>query len=158
MNNQHVPVTGGCLCGAVRYESKEAPIRGYICHCSMCRKNCGGLFGATVRFPGAAFRLSKGEPKSFHATKLATRCFCRDCGTPVAFFYAGNPDVWIYIGSLDFPEDWPLAADASWGPSEHVYVDEKIAWYEIADGLQQRMSASAPLRSAAQVFIDTQQP
>jgi hypothetical protein len=61
MTIQHVPVTGGCLCGAVRYESKEPPIRGYICHCTMCRRNYGSFFGATVRFPGSAFKLTKGE-------------------------------------------------------------------------------------------------
>src|SRR5215470_9637360 len=101
----HVPVTGGCLCGAVRYESREPPIRGYLCHCTMCRTNCGGFFGATVRFPGAAFGLTKGELKPYAATKFARRCFCADCGAPVAYFYAGNPDVWIYVGSLDHPED-----------------------------------------------------
>jgi hypothetical protein len=61
-------------------------------------------------------------------------------GGPVAYFNAGNPDVWIYVGSLDHPEDWPMTKDASWGLTEHVYVDEKIPWYEISDGLPQRTS------------------
>src|SRR5262245_18585152 len=52
MANQHFPVTGGCLCGAVRYESKEPPTEGYYCHCTMCRKHYGGLFAAAVRIPG----------------------------------------------------------------------------------------------------------
>jgi hypothetical protein len=150
---QRVPVMGGCLCGAVRYESKESPIRGYICHCTMCRRNCGGFFGATVRFPGSAFILTKGEPKPYAASKFAKRCFCADCGAPVAYFYAGNPDVWIYVGSLDHPEDWPMTKDASWGPTEHVFVDEKIAWCEIDDGLPQLTSASKTLLSAAQAYV-----
>jgi hypothetical protein len=152
---QRVPVTGGCLCGAVRYESKKSPIRGYICHCTMCRRNCGGFFGATVRFPGAAFILTKGELKPYAASKFAKRCFCSDCGAPVAYFYAGNPDVWIYVGSLDHPEDWPMTKDASWGPTEHVYVDKKIAWYEIGDGLPQLTSASKTLLLAAQAYVDS---
>lgn len=155
MTMQHVPVTGGCLCGAVRYKSEESPIHGYICHCTMCRKNCGGFFGATVRFPGSAFELTKGELKAYAATKFAKRCFCADCGTPVAYFYAGNPDVWIYVGSLDHPEDWPMTKDASWGLSEHVYIDEKIPWYEIGDGLPQRTSTSKTLLSAAQAYVDS---
>jgi hypothetical protein len=154
MTIQHIPVAGGCLCGAVRYESKEPPIRGYICHCTMCRKNYGGFFGATVRFPGSAFELTKGELKSHAASKFAKRCFCADCGTPVAYFYAGNSDVWIYVGSLDHPEEWPMTKEASWGPSEHVYVDEKIPWYEISDGLPQRTSASKTLLSAAVAYVD----
>ncbi len=158
MTIEHVPVTGGCLCGAVRYESKEPPIRGYICHCTMCRRNYGSFFGATVRFPGSAFKLTKGELRPYAATKFAKRCFCVDCGTPVAYFYAGNPDVWIYVGSLDHPEDWPMTKDASWGLSEHVFVDEKIAWYEISDGLPQRTSASKTLLPAAQTYVNSLRP
>jgi hypothetical protein len=37
--NQSVPVTGGCLCGVVRYESTAPPDRGTYCHCTMCQKN-----------------------------------------------------------------------------------------------------------------------
>ena len=157
MSVPHVPVTGGCLCGAVRYESKQAPIRGYICHCTMCRRNYG-LFGATLRFPGPAFKVTQGALKSYGASKYAKRCFCADCGTPVAYFYAGNPDVWISIGSLDHPEDWPVTKDASWGPSEHVYVDEKIPWYEIGDGLPQLTSASKMLLTAARTYVHSMQP
>ena len=64
MTSRHIPITGGCLCGAVRYESRDPPSRGYICHCAMCRRNCGGPFGATLRFPGSAFELTKGELKA----------------------------------------------------------------------------------------------
>jgi hypothetical protein len=154
MSMPHVPITGGCLCGAVRYESKKPPMHGYICHCTMCRRNVGGIFGATLRFPGSAFKLTKGGLKAFAASEFAKRCFCTDCGAPVAYFYAGNPDVWIYVGSLDHPEDWPMTKDASWGISEHVYVDEKIPWYEIGDGLAQLTSASKTLLSAAQAYVE----
>ena len=154
MITPRVPITGGCLCGGVRYESREPPTRGYICHCTMCRRNYGGFFGATMRFPGSAFALTQGALKSYAATKYAQRCFCAECGTPVAYFYAGNPDVWIYIGSLDHPQDWPMTKDASWGPTEHVYVDEKIPWYEIGDGLPQLTSARKLLLSAAKAHVD----
>jgi hypothetical protein len=98
--------------------------------------------------------LTKGGLKAFAASEFAKRCFCTDCGAPVAYFYAGNPDVWIYVGSLDHPEDWPMTKDASWGISEHVYVDEKIPWYEIGDGLAQLASASKTLLSAAQAYVE----
>jgi hypothetical protein len=140
MNNQHVPVTGGCLCGAVRYESKAPPTQGYYCHCTICQRNYGGLFSVTLRVPGASFRLTKGELKFYHATGFARRGFCADCGSPVAFFADGVADVWIKVGSLDHPEDWPLTKDAVWGPSAHWHTDTKIPWYEISDGLSQPTS------------------
>ena len=106
----------------------------------------------------SAFKLTKGELKAYAATEFAKRCFCADCGAPVAYFYAGNPDVWIYVGSLDHPEDWPMTKDASWGPTDHVYVDEKIPWYEIGDGLPQRTSASKSLLTAAQTHVHSTRP
>jgi len=150
MTSCHVPVTGGCLCGAVRYESKEAPTQGYYCHCTICRKSYGGLFSATVTFSGAGFAFTKGELKYYRATRFGRRGFCADCGSPVAFFYEGNPNVWIKIGSLDHPEDWPMTSDASWGSSSHAHVDTKIPWYEIADGLPQATNTWTELDAAKQ--------
>jgi hypothetical protein len=137
MATPHVPITGGCLCGAVRYESKAPPSEGFYCHCTICQKNYGGLFSATVKVPGAAFRLSKGELKFFRASSFARRGFCADCGSPVAFFADGVADVWVKIGSLDHPEDWPMTKNASWGPCAHWHTDTKIPWHEITDGLPQ---------------------
>jgi hypothetical protein len=148
MAKPHVPVTGGCLCGAVRYESKQAPTQGYYCHCTICRKSYGGLFSATVTFPGAGFAFTKGELRYFRATSLAKRGFCADCGSPVAFFYEGNSNVWIKIGSLDHPEDWPMTKGASWGRSGHAHVDTKVPWHEIADDLPQSTDAWAEMDAA----------
>jgi hypothetical protein len=140
MANQHIPVTGGCLCGAVRYESREPPTEGYYCHCTMCRKHYGGLFAAAVRIPGVALKFTKSQPKYYRSSAWAKRGFCSDCGSPVAFFFEGDPDAWISVGSLDHPEDWPMTKHASWGQSMHVFIDTKIPWYVISDGLPQRES------------------
>ena len=48
MTQKRPPITGGCLCGAVRYESTESPVNGGYCHCRMCQKASGGLFTAWV--------------------------------------------------------------------------------------------------------------
>ena len=148
MATPHIPVTGGCLCGAVRYESKEPPAGGYYCHCRICQKSSGGLFNASVSVPGAAFRFTKGELRYYRASSFAKRGFCADCGSPVAFFYEGNPNLWIKIGSLDHPEDWPMTKDASWGRSTHAHTDTKIAWHEIRDGLPQSASGWAEVTAA----------
>ena len=135
MTSPHIPVTGGCLCGAVRFESKEPPFEGFYCHCTICQRAYGGLFSATLRVPGSAFRFTKGEPNYYRATNFATRSFCADCGSPLPFFADANQDVWIKIGSLDHPEDWPMTKDATWGHSKHWHLDTKIRWEEISDGL-----------------------
>ena len=140
MTHHRVPVTGGCLCRAVRYECTEPPTEGFFCHCMICQKNYGGLFSATLKFSGSAFAFTKGEQKYYRATSIAKRGFCAACGSRVAFFYDDLPDVWIKIGSLDHPEDWPMTRDASWGRSSHLYVDTKVPWHEISDEIPQRVS------------------
>src|SRR5262249_34480838 len=99
MLNSHLPVTGGCLCGAVRFEAKQPPMGGYFCHCTLCQKAYGGLFSATLRFPGSSFGFTKGEPKYYRATNFAKRGFCAECGTPLPFFFDATKDVWIKIGT-----------------------------------------------------------
>lgn len=153
MASQHIPVTGGCLCGAVRYESKEPPIRGFYCHCTICQKNYGGLFQATVQFSGSVVQFTKGELKYYRASNFAKRGFCAECGSPIVFLYEGNPHVWILIGSLDHREDWPFTKDASWGRSEHWYIETKVPWYEIGDGLPQKPSESAVVMKAAKEHV-----
>ena len=137
MPTPHLPVIGGCLCGAVRYESGEAPVHGSFCHCRMCQKGYGGLFQAALKFTGEDFRFTKGDPKYYRSSAYARRGFCAECGSPIAFVYDGNPTVWILIGTLDHPEDWPLTKDAPWSGTCHLFAENKVAWEELRDGLPQ---------------------
>ena len=145
----NIPITGGCLCGFVRYEAAAAPIGGYYCHCKMCQKNYGGLYQATVRFAGTGFAFTKGKSKYYRSSAFGRRGFCPDCGSPIAFVYEGNSDFWILLGSLDHPEDWPLTKEATWGVIEHVCVESKVPWYSINDGLRQKRTDEVVTRTAA---------
>jgi hypothetical protein len=69
------------------------------------------------------------------------------------FFYEGNSDVWIKIGTLDRPEDWPMTKDASWGHSEHIHTDTKIPWEQISDGLASSPGSLNILLKAAEEFV-----
>jgi len=137
MAHARVPITGGCLCGAVRYEISQPPAAGSYCHCSMCRKQSGSVSGGAFEFSRAALRFTKGELKYYRSSASAKRGFCGHCGSRIAFFAEGDPRVWVSIGSLDHPEDWPMTKDASWGRSQHIHVASKIAWLAIEDGLPQ---------------------
>ena len=58
-------VTGGCLCGAVRYAyDGEVGAAGY-CHCADCRKVSGSAFGVSVRVTAAGFSIVAGQPKGY---------------------------------------------------------------------------------------------
>ena len=75
--------TGGGQCGAVRYALYVAPRNSHVCHCRMCQRATGGLFAALVGAPKADFAWTKGEPGLFASSNLASRAYCRDCGTPL---------------------------------------------------------------------------
>ena len=50
--------TGGCLCGAVRYESEGAPVFSLQCHCRDCQRSSGTAYIAAIRVPSAGFRIT----------------------------------------------------------------------------------------------------
>lgn len=125
-------ITGGCLCGGVRYEyAGELGAAGY-CHCSDCRKISGSAFGVSVAAAAAEFRIVKGVPKGFTKTgdsgRQVTRYFCPDCGSPLYTLPPLHPDrVFIKAGSLDDPT---LVA-----PSREAWTTSRVSWAEIAPGL-----------------------
>lgn len=98
-------ISGGCQCGRIRYamhvDRVEKP---HVCHCRMCQKATGGLFAALAGCAKHALEWTRGSPAFFASSNLATRGFCRDCGTPLTFSY-NTPEARIYvtIGSLDDP-------------------------------------------------------
>ena len=95
-----IPFTGGCVCGAIRYECSAEPIMTFKCHCRDCQQVTGGGFVAGLLVPASAFRLTKGQLR-YHFTPSAAggkhkRGFCAECGSRIT---AGNPmsgprDLW----------------------------------------------------------------
>ena len=150
MTSPSIPVTGGCLCGAIRYVSATAPIKGFYCHCTMCQKHSGGLYSASVRFKGTDFAITQGDLKYYRSSSFARRGFCPTCGSPIAFNYDGSPDIWILFGSLDRPGDWPLSKEAEWGEILHLCIETKVAWSKIDDGLVQLTTEQFAARIASQ--------
>ena len=93
------------------------------------------MFGALLRFSAVGFSMTLGEPKHYRSSSIATRTFCGECGSPLAFAYDGATDVWLTLGSLDYPEDWPMTPTATWGASSHVQTLTRVPWHAIDDGL-----------------------
>jgi hypothetical protein len=100
--------SGGCLCGAVRYQSAVGPQVVGHCHCVDCRKSSGTGHCTHVVIPEDAFTVS-GEVKFYDrpadSGNIVSRGFCPTCGSAVYSTNSGMPDmVFPRASSLDDPE------------------------------------------------------
>ncbi|KQQ96468.1 GFA family protein [Massilia sp. Leaf139] len=121
-------VTGGCLCGKVRFQATGRPYRVGICHCLDCRKHHGALFYAAAIFPQQAVTVS-GATRAY-----AGRHFCPECGSSV--FARSGDEIELHLGALDAPnrftptyENW-TARRESWLPPfplAHSYIHNREA-------------------------------
>ena len=108
--------SGGCACGAIRYECSAEPLAMLNCHCRDCQRASGGGSSSVVAVPAAAFVLRRGEPRWFSvrgdAGHVARRGFCEECGSPVLAGSSRMPDVVVLkAASLDDPSWFRPMAD-----------------------------------------------
>jgi len=130
--------TGGCLCGAIRYEIEGSLAPVQICHCSQCRKAQGSAFGANIPVQTTAFRITRGDDRlaQYRATPGKRRVFCSVCGSPIFSQRDAAPETLrLRAGTLDQPADLAIAF--------HMNVASKAKWWTISDRLPQH-PASAP--------------
>lgn len=121
---------GGCLCGAVRYRFDAEPFGAGYCHCSMCRKSSGAPAIAAASVPRGSLVIAQGQEalRRYRSSPAVTRVFCATCGGQLFFDVADEPDsIDVWLGSLDDPGAVP--------PTFHIYVADKVAWFEIDDDL-----------------------
>ena len=133
-------VTGGCYCGAVRFEAEVYLHDAYYCHCRICQKLTGAPAEIAVLVKPGALRITKGEPKYYQTSHFAERSFCSDCGSrliwrPVA---PEAPEGWVNlpVGTLDHPEKAV--------PASHMCVESQLPWYKIDDGLPRTRTEDDP--------------
>ncbi|WP_181703885.1 GFA family protein [Chthonobacter albigriseus] len=131
-----VPVlSGGCLCGHVRYEVRcEDPFVDY-CHCVMCRKAGGGTVTAWIQVTPADFRVTAGEAAGYRSSERATRHFCPRCGAQLYMTDPAGKSVGVTVGTLDDPERIR--------PTVHGWDGARVSWLHIADDLP-RFPADIP--------------
>ena len=125
-------VTGGCYCGALRYEATGDALAKGLCFCRECRHISGGGGSVILGMGTAGFAYTKGEPASFTRDDLdgaATREFCARCGTHILTRsprMAGA--VLIKAGTLD--------DQAAFGmPAVAVYCSEKQPYNIVPEGV-----------------------
>lgn len=126
-------LTGGCLCGGVRYELTRPPVWSHNCHCSRCRKSSGAAFASNLFFSQEAFSYSRGEELlvSFKVPEAErfTHVFCSRCGSSLPFVNEARRLVGVPMGTLD--------DDPGFSPRAHIFVDSRAPWYAITDTLPQ---------------------
>jgi hypothetical protein len=123
--------TGGCLCGAVRYEAEGEPVLAGHCYCADCRKASGSGFIPFMGFPSSAVRFS-GETRAFTSKAAsgadAVRNSCPVCGGLVFGGEVGKASSHtIYAGSLDDP--------SSFHPRIAIFTRNRPEWALIPAGL-----------------------
>jgi hypothetical protein len=120
-------MTGGCLCGRVRYESRGEQLFGVLCHCRDCQRASGTGGVPVMGVPKSTFRVI-GETRTYGvlggSRKQAVRHFCPSCGSLLFGTPEVVPDVvTIYVGSLDDP--------SAFRPTYAQFTRDRPAWAEM---------------------------
>jgi hypothetical protein len=121
-------LTGGCLCGALRYSLSETPGDAGYCHCRICQRASGAPVMAFGTVPLTAVTWEEGSPNRYRSSDLAERWFCGRCGTPMAIHADYQSDtVDIALTTLDDPD--------AVQPGFHIWTDSRVEWFDTADHL-----------------------
>jgi hypothetical protein len=118
-NRPTLPITGGCSCGAIRYEIASFPLLLYTCNCTNCQTRSGSAFALNMPVKAKDFHVRKGEAKGRRHTSpsgvpVVSR-FCGDCGAHLYGERAGRAEIVnVRAGTLD---------DTSWlVPVAHFFT------------------------------------
>lgn len=118
--------SGGCLCGAVRYEL-DAEVGALVnCHCHFCRRAHGAAFATTTPVARRALRLVAGaDALREYETPAGFRAFCSVCGSRLYNRPHSQPILALVVTTLDREPETP--------PVAHLNLESKAPWYEILD-------------------------
>lgn len=122
-----IPFTGGCACGAIRYECTSEPLAMVTCHCRDCQHASGGACIYVVIVPADSFKLTRGALSYYFTESVRMghhrRGFCAKCGSPLTG--AENREgttgiVGITAASLDDPSEFH--------PQMHTWTSDAQPW------------------------------
>jgi hypothetical protein len=122
--------TGGCMCGAVRYQLTGAGTNLCYCHCASCRRAAGAPAVPWGTFARDAFSVTRGHLAEYRSAPPVLRGFCAQCGTSLTYRHERRAaEIDVTLASLDDP--------GALAPTMHVWVSDKLPWVSIGDGLPQ---------------------
>src|SRR5262245_1391663 len=137
MSAEGKTLSGGCLCGAVRFAAAPRGHKFGACHCGMCRHWSAGPFlalevGATLKIDDDA------HLGVYRSSDWAERCFCNKCGTVLFYRLVGKDFSAVSVEAFDDRADFTFASQ--------IFVDEKPAYYGFAN--------KTKMQTGAEVFAE----
>jgi hypothetical protein len=121
------PISGGCLCGGVRYEIKGELRYVIACHCEQCRRTSGHFAAMTRTATADIAYTSLDTLKWYRSSDTAERGFCGECGSNLFWRPIGGDTTSITAGTLDTPTGLSI--------EKHIFVGAKSDYYELPDDL-----------------------
>ena len=121
-------MSGGCLCGEVRFETSSQPLLIRHCHCEMCRKSSGSAFMTGLLYRMDAVRW-RGAIRNYESSPGVLRTFCRACGSCLGFRQRDASETeFLLLGSFDEPSQIEIDDNV-----DHVFAERELAWIRIDD-------------------------
>ena len=121
-------LTGGCLCGGIRYEIGEPLVSANYCHCTRCQRRTGTAASAQARVAPGSLRIVQGEEllRAWRPEDGAAKYFCSVCGAHMWSQDPNDPEIRaVRLGSFD--------DDPGIRPGSRQYTAYAAAWEPIPD-------------------------
>jgi hypothetical protein len=134
-----LPLSGGCLCGGVRFEVTEPLVSAGYCHCTRCQRRTGTAAAASARIAPGSLRITTGEEllRAFEPPDGFAKVFCGACGSAL---WARHPDdsgvIGVRLGAFD--------SDPGIRPAYRQYVANAAPWEPIPDDGLPRFPGARP--------------
>jgi hypothetical protein len=132
-------MTGGCLCGGVRFAIEEPLLLAEYCHCTRCQRRTGGASSAQTRIDGSRLRILTGEDRlgTFRPERGFEKLFCGDCGSQLfSRSLTDATQMSIRLGAFD--------EDPGVRPQWRQFVAYAAGWEPIPDDGLPRYEESKP--------------
>jgi hypothetical protein len=121
-------MTGGCVCGSVRYEVSAPFVSANYCHCTRCQRRSGTAASANALCAPGSLRITSGEElvRCWRPEQGFEKCFCGECGSAL---FSRNPkdssQIALRLGTID--------GDPGIRPQKRQFVAYAAVWEPVPD-------------------------